>query len=191
MYSNNDGAGIIALLIFWVAIFPIFAILGYVFSALFIRKLLVLAGAQNPNLAWIPIYNGMLWAKLVDVSPWVYLILALGSGILSSIPVLGWIIALLPLALFVLMIHRTNLKLSKDPVGWTIFGVLLTLIWMIVILAGKGLTWRTGPENGVPVPFWHKWGAFFHDTTVFGGIPNQGYPAPQGPAAPPAAPPAA
>ncbi len=190
MYSYDNDA-LALLLVMWLLIFPIIFIVSYVISALFIRKLLVLAGSPSPNLAWIPVFNGMLWAKLTDVSPWVYLIVVLGSGILSGIPVLGWIIALLPVILMVLMILRTNQKLGKDPVGWTIFGVLLSLIWMIVLLVqGNSLTWRTGAANGVPAPFWHKWGAFFHDTTTFGGIPHQGYPLPQGPAAPPQAPPA-
>jgi len=190
MYSNSDAGAILGLLVFWLAIFPILAIIGYVVSALFIRKLLVLAGAQNPNLAWIPVFNGMLWAKLVDLNPWVYLIIAAGSGILSGIPVLGWIIALLPAAMFILMVLRTNQKLGKEPVGWTIFGVLLAFIWMIVLLAQGGQQWRTGPQ-AVAAPFWHKWGSFFHDTTTWAGLPNQGYPVPQGPAAPPQAPPPA
>ena len=187
--SNSDALA--ALLLMWLLIIPVIFIIGYVVSALFIRKLLVTAGAQNPNLAWIPIFNVMLWAKLVDISPWVYLIAAVGAGILSSIPVIGQIIALVPLALMVVMILRTNQKLGKDPVGWTIFGALLSFIWMLVLTFSKDLTWRTGTQSGVPVPFWHKWGAFFHDTTTFGGIPDQGYPVQQGAAGPTQAPPPA
>lgn len=198
--SYGDALGLAILVgvlavIFWM----IFAIAAYIISALFIRKLLRLAGHPSPNQAWIPVYNGMLWAKLTDLNPWVYLIAVGGAGIVASIlsaipyvgPFLAFIIGLVPAAVFVVMVYRTNQKVGKAPVGWTIFGVLLSLIWMIVLLASKDLTWRTGPQNGIPAPFWHNWGPFFQDSTTFGGVPDQGYPVTAGPAGPPQTPPPA
>lgn len=182
---NSDALAAVILLSF---VLPfIFAIVSYVLSALALTKLFQKAGVSTPAVAWIPVYNMMLWAKLVDLSPWVYLIGTVGVSI-----VLGWtyIFMLVPFAILVVMILRTNQKLGKEPVGWTIFGGLLTLIWLLVV-GFDSSTWRTGEQNGVPAPFWHKWGAFFHDATTFGGVPYQGYPLPQGPAAPPQAPPPA
>jgi len=183
---NSDALAAVLLLSLVLPL--IFVIVSYVLSAIALTKLFQKAGVATPAVAWIPVYNTMLWAKLVDLSPWVYLIVAIGGGLLAQIPIIGWILALAPLAMLVVMVLRTNQKLGKELVGWTIFGGLLTLIWLLVVGFDKS-TWRTGEQNGVPAPFWHKWGAFFQDTTTFGGVPDQGYSSPQGPTAPPAAPP--
>ncbi len=131
----------------------------------------------------------LLFSKLADLSPWVYLI-GIGAEILLSwIPFVGWIIALIPLALHVVTILRVNQKLSKEPVGFTIFGALLFPIWALVVGYGQSQPWRTG-ETVLARPFWHAWGSFFQDATTWGGVPYQGYPV-AGSTPPPAAPPAA
>lgn len=175
----------------------IFAIAIYVLSALFLKKIFQKAGVANPNVAWIPIYNYLLFIKLGDVNPFLYLIAIGASVLLGSIPVIGQIVGLASLAIFIAAAYRVNLKLQKDPVPFTIFAALLSIIWLGVIAYGKE-QWNTAsrPLAGVapvPAPQWAHI-AFFMDQTTWGGVPHQGYvvtPKPAGPAAPPAAPPAA
>jgi len=175
----------------------IFAIAIYVLSALFLKKIFEKAGVANPNVAWIPIYNFVLFFKLGDVSPYVYFAAIAANILLSWIPVIGQIIGLAAAVVFVAAAYRVNLKLQKDPVPFTIFAALLSIIWLGVIAYGKE-QWNTAsrPLAGVapvPAPPWAHI-QFAMDTTTWGGVPNQGYvytPKPAGPAAPPAAPPAA
>ncbi len=97
--------------------------------------------------------------------------------------------------MFVAAAYRVNQKLQKDPVAFTIFAALLSIIWLAVVAFGSGV-WNTAskPVAGVapvPPPPWQTI-PFFMDATTWSGVPFQGYAAvPKGPAAPPAAPPAA
>ena len=175
----------------------LFAVAIYVVSALFLKKVFEKAGVANPNVAWIPIYNYLLFIKLGDVSPFVYLIAVAANILLSWIPVIGQLLGLATLVVFVAAAYRVNLKLQKDPVPFTIFAALLGIVWLGVIAFGKE-QWNTAsrPLAGVapvPAPPWAHV-QFAMDTTTWGGVPNQGYvytPKPAGPVAPPAAPPAA
>lgn len=188
-YYYYDAGLLVGLVVFWL----IFAVALYVLSALFLRKIFQKAGVANPNVAWIPIYNVLLFVKLGDINP---LILLAGFGasiLLGWIPVIGFIIGLVPTALYIMAAYRVNLKLQKDPVPWTIFAALLSIVWLGVIAFGKGV-WNTAsaPAAGLtppPAPPWASQG-WLMDTTTWGGVPFQGY-AVTPPSAPPAAPPAA
>jgi hypothetical protein len=196
-YYYGSSAGLLAayagIFVFGLIVF----VAIYVLSAIFLKKIFEKAGVANPNVAWIPVYNYLLFIKLGDVNPFLYLIAIGASVLLGSIPVIGQIVGLASLAIFVAASYRINLKLQKDPVPFTIFAALLSIIWLGVIAFGKE-QWNTAsrPLAGVapvPAPQWAHI-AFFMDQTTWGGVPHQGYvvtPKPAGPAAPPAAPPAA
>jgi len=191
-YSYSAGA---AALYLGLAVFYVILVIAlYVVSAIFLKKIFEKAGVANPNVAWIPVYNYLIFIKLGDVNPILYLI-AIGATILLSwIPVLGQLIGLAAAAVFVLAAYRINLKLQKDPIPFTIFAVLLGIVWLGVIAFSKN-QWNTAskPLPGVapvPAPQWSHI-AFFMDQTTWGGVPNQGYPVTAAPQAPPAAPPAA
>lgn len=172
----------------------ILLIAAYVVSALFLKKIFEKAGVANPNVAWIPIYNYVLFIKLGDVNPVLYFVAIAANIVLGAIPVIGFIVSLGSLAVFVLAAYRVNQKLQKDPIPFTIFAALLGIVWLGVLAYGKG-QWNTAskPLAGVapvPAPPWSHI-AFFMDQTNWGGVPNQGYPVTAAPQAPPAAPPAA
>jgi len=197
MYDPNYSGYGLGVLVIAVVFWLIFAVVAYVLSSLFLRKIFEKAGVANPNVAWIPIYNTTIFAKLGDVNPLVFLGAVVASLVLSWIPVLGFIIGLLPLAAFVLAAYRVNQKLQKDPVAFTIFAALLGLIWLGVVAFSKGV-WNTAskPVAGiapVPPPPWAAQ-SWLMDTTTWGGVPFQGYAAtpPAAPTTPPpATPPAA
>jgi len=174
MYDNSGLGWLVGFALF----FPIFLFIllpiGYILTALFLHAIFRKAGVQTPAVAWIPIYNFMILAKLADLNPWLYLIGIGGTVVLSWIPGLNFLISLAMLALGIFVVWRISVKFGKEPVGWTIFGFFLYIIWLGVLGYGSAV-WRTGTENGVPAPFWHKWGTFFRDTTTWGGVPYQGY----------------
>jgi hypothetical protein len=187
-YDGAIWAGL--LLAIFVGLF--FAVALYIVTALFLRKIFEKAGVANPNVAWIPIYNYMLFAKLGDLNP----LIALGSVVLVAIPVLNYIAWLVTVGVHIAIAYRVNQKLQKDPVAFTIFAVLLAPIWLGVIAFGQGV-WNTAskPVAGippVPPPPWATQ-AWLMDTTTWGGVPFQGYAAvpPAAPAAPTTPPPAA
>ena len=164
----------------------------YIVTALFLRKIFEKAGVANPNVAWIPIYNYLLFAKLGDVNP----LIALGGVVIAAIPVLNYISWIVTLAVHAGIAYRVNQKLQKDPVAFTIFGVLLAPIWLGVLAFGQGV-WNTAskPVAGVapvPPPPWATQ-TWLMDTTTWGGVPFQGYAAipPAAPTAPTPPPPAA
>ena len=172
----------------------IILIAAYVVSALFLKKIFEKAGVANPNVAWIPIYNYVLFIKLGDVNPVLYFVAIAANIVLGAVPVIGFLVSLASLAVFVLAAYRVNQKLQKDPVPFTIFAALLGIVWLGVLAYGKG-QWNTAsrPLAGVapvPAPPWSHI-AFFMDQTNWGGVPDQGYRVTPKPAAPPVAPPAA
>ncbi len=194
MNSYDYGDGTAAALVIAALVFALFtfivAVVVYILGSLGLKKIFEKAGVKNPNVAWIPFYSVMVLAKLADVNPWLLLIAYAANVVLNRIPVLGWIIGIVLWAIIVGIVWRTSVKLSKEPIGFTIFGAILFPIWAIVVGYGKSEPWKTGEANGVARPFWHQWGAFFQDGTTWSNVPSQGYPV-AGKATPPAAPPAA
>lgn len=166
------------------------AVAIYVVTALFLRKIFEKAGVANPNVAWIPVYNFLIFAKLGDINPLIYL----AAVAINIIPFLNYIAWIIPAALFIAIAYRVNLKLQKDPVPFTIFAALLSIIWLGVLAFGKGV-WNTAsaPAAGLTPPPPPPWASqsWLMDTTTWGGVPFQGYAATPPTAPPPAAPPAA
>ena len=176
MYDFSDGAGLAVLAaaaVFWF----IFAIAFYILSSIFLMKIFDKAGVQGRWRAWVPIYNYMVFSKLGDLSPWLILIAIAASIVLSWIPVIGWILALLPLVVTLLAAWRVGLKLQKEPV-WLILYFFLSIVWLGILAFDKS-RWNTA----IPPAPWAGNG-FLADRTVWAGVPNQtpagGYPVAQG-----------
>ncbi|WP_292864901.1 DUF5684 domain-containing protein [Microbacterium sp.] len=193
MDSSYSDTGYLALLAAFGFLFFLFAVAFYVIGSWFLMKIFDKAGVQGRWRAWVPVYNLLVFAKLGDLSPWVMLIAIAAGAILSSIPVLGFIIALLPVAAGAMAAWRVGQKLQKET-PWVILYVLLSIVWLGINAFDKS---RWNP-NVAPAP-WASNG-FFADRTVWQGIPVQpsagaaapqpGYQAPPAGYQPPAAPPA-
>jgi hypothetical protein len=188
--SYYDSSAVLGLYIASIVVGLLFAVAVYIVGAIFLQKLFTKAGVEKPVVAWIPIYNVMIFVKLGDLNPFLYLIAIGGTIVLSWIPLIGQIIGLATAAVFVMAAYRVNQKLQKDPILFTVFAVFLSIIWLGVIAFSKN-PWNTAskPVEGiapVPAPPWSSV-AFFMDTTTFGGVPAQGYPVTPKPT-PPAAP---
>ena len=198
----NDGASI-GLLIFFAFFWIIFAAAGYVLTSFFLMRIFDKAGVQGKWRAWVPVYNGMIFLKLGDLSPWL-LLYAIGAAILLGwIPVIGQLIGLAAFVLTLLAAWRVGLKLQKEAV-WLILYFFLSIVWLGIAAFDKS-RWNTA----IPAAPWAGNG-FLGDRTNWDGIPSQvpaggypanpatspaaGYAAPPAPPtgyAPPAAPPAA
>lgn len=167
-YSDDGGLAALAFLAILIPVLLFFLVIAYVVSSFLYMKIFEKAGVEGKWRAWVPIYNGLIAAKLGDFSPWVFLIIIVASSVLSNIPVLGWILSLLPLAAGVMYSYRIGLKLGKDwPLLflWLIPGV-GGLIWLAIVAFSNN---RWNPEVG-PAPWANT---FLADKTVWNGIPVQ------------------
>lgn len=185
MSDNIDGSGL-ALLAAAALFWSIFAIGFYILSSIFLMKIFEKAGVQGKWRAWVPIYNYMVFSKLGDLNPWLILIAIAAAVLLSWIPLIGWVVGLLPLVVTLLAAWRVGLKLQKEPV-WLILYFFLSIVWLGILAFDKS-RWNTA----VPPAPWAG-NSFLSDRTNWSGIPSQapagGYPVAQ--AAPGAYPPAA
>jgi len=168
--TYNDSSGVGALVAFYLILIPfilIFAVAGYVLSSFFLMKMFEKAGVQGKWRAWVPVYNSLIFAKLGDVNPWVMLGAIVAGGVLSGIPFLGFIIALLPLAVMVMAALRVSAKLDKEwyyLLLW-ILGIGI-YIWYGIMAFTKN---RWNPAIA-PAPWANS---FIADKTVWQGIPVQ------------------
>ncbi|WP_159500350.1 large exoprotein, partial [Microbacterium sp. 18062] len=180
MYNDSgSGAAVVALLLILIPIILLFAVAGYVIGSFFLMKIFEKAGVQGKWRAWVPVYNTLVFAKLGDLSPWVMLVAILAGGILSNVPVLGFVFALLPLVALVLAGWRVGAKLNKEwyyLLLW-ILGIGI-YIWYGILAFTKD---RWNPAIA-PAPWANS---FLADKTVWQGIPVQSAPgvAPQAPGA--------
>ena len=140
MPDNIDGSGLAflaAAALFW----TIFAIGFYILSSIFLMKIFEKAGVQGKWRAWVPIYNYMVFSKLGDLNPWLILIAIGASILLSWIPVIGWVVGLLPLVVTLLAAWRVGLKLQKEAV-WLILYFFLSIVWLGILAFDKS-RWNT------------------------------------------------
>ncbi|MDQ1173254.1 hypothetical protein QE430_001561 [Microbacterium testaceum] len=169
-YYSDDGSGLAALA-FLVVLLPILLLsilAGYLISSFFLMKVFEKAGVEGKWRAWVPIYNVLVAAKLGDLSPWAYLVAAVVSGVLSNIPVIGFIFGLVALAAAVMFGWRLGLKFGKDwplLLLWLIPGVGF-LIWLGILAFGSA---RWNP-NIPPAPWANT---ILADKTVWNGVPVQ------------------
>lgn len=170
-YYYNDGgstAALAAVLLVLIPVLFILALAAYVISSFLYMKIFEKAGVQGKWRAWVPVYNGLIAAKLGDVSPWVVLVAVVASSVLSNIPVIGPVFSLVILAVAVMYSYRIGLKLGKDwplLLLWLIPGV-GALIWLAIIAFSNN---RWNPA--IPPAPWAN--SFLADKTVWNGIPVQ------------------
>ena len=183
-YNYDTAAGLLSSLIFFV-----FSAAGYVLYSFFYMKIFEKAGVQGKWRAWVPVYRELVFLKLGDLSPWLYLYLV-GAFLLGVIiPFLGWFL-LLPLAglayrvVTALAAYRIGQKLQKEG-AWVVLYIFVDIVWLGIMAFDKS-RWNA---QIAPAPW--AGNSFFADRTVWEGIPVQssaaaapgaapGYGAPQG-----------
>jgi hypothetical protein len=165
--SSGGAAAAVALFLILIPLFLILALIGYVLSSFFLMKIFEKAGVQGKWRAWVPVYNALIFAKLGDFSPWVMLGAYVAGGVLSNIPVLGFIFALLPVAAMVMAGWRVGAKLNKEWYYLLLWILGIGIYIWYGILAFTKDRWNA---NIAPAP-WA--GTFLADKTVWEGVPVQ------------------
>lgn len=144
LYSDNGAFAILAFLGAFAFIFFILVIVFYVLASLGLYKLAQNAGIENPWLAWVPIGNLYILAKLVKSVklgsfevPRLEIVLPVGSvaaAVLGSIPVLGWLVYIAYLVLLVLVFYKLFcIYRPEQATLWIILSIVLSFIGMPAI----------------------------------------------------------
>lgn len=144
MYSDNGAFAILAFLGAFAFIFFILVIVLYILASLGLYKLAQNAGIENPWLAWVPIGNLYILAKLVKSVklgsfevPRLEIVLPVGSiavAVLGSIPVLGWLVYIAYLVLLVLVFYKLFcIYRPEQATLWIILSIVLSFIGMPAI----------------------------------------------------------
>lgn len=129
--SYGDGFSVIAFL-FVVIPMTIFAIAWYVIVALGLQQIFKKYNYPRPWAAWIPIYNSWVLLEVGKQPAWYSL-----APLLAFIPFVGWLGGILYLIVYIFATINVNKAFGKEPGGWTVFAVLLSGIWMLVLGFGK------------------------------------------------------
>jgi hypothetical protein len=144
LYSDSGALAILAFFGAFLFIVVILGIVLYVLASLGLYKLAQNAGIENPWLAWIPIADLYILAKLVKsvkIStfevPSLEIVLPVGSiavAILGNIPVIGWLIYIAYLVLLVFVFYKLfTIYRPQQATLWIILSIVLSFIGMPAI----------------------------------------------------------
>lgn len=145
MYSDSGAYALLAFLGAFAFIAFILVIVMYVLSSLGLYKLAQNAGIENPWLAWIPVANMYILAKLVKTVklgsfevPSLEIVLPVGciaTAVLGNIPVIGWVVSIAYLVLSVLVLYKLfSIYRPQQATLWIILSIIFSFIGMPAIL---------------------------------------------------------
>ncbi|WP_261164818.1 DUF5684 domain-containing protein [Microbacterium sp. Marseille-Q6965] len=136
---------------------------AYLLWSWFAMKLYEKAGVQGRWRAWVPVYSQMIFLKLGDVNPWLFLLHF--AWILPLVgPFLGSVASLAVTVLMFMAAYRIGQKLGKDPAFTALF--LLAVIWLGIVALDSS---RWNPH--VPRAPWAGTG-LLRDSTRWDGVPS-------------------
>lgn len=144
LYNDSSAFTLFAFLGAFALVAFIIAIVMYVLMSLGLYKLAQNADIENPWLAWIPIANLYILAKLVKTVklgtfeiPSLEIVLPVGcivAAALGGIPVIGWIVYVAYLVLFVLVLYKLfSIYRPQQATLWIILSIVLFFIGMPAI----------------------------------------------------------
>lgn len=139
------------------------AVGAYLLWSAFAMSLFRKAGVQGAWRAWVPFYSQMIFLKLGDVNPFLFLFVLVGW-----IDVLAPIVNLFVWVMMCLAAYRIGLKLQKDSWWVVLFAIPpITFVWLGIV-ALDGSRW----DPRVPPAGWAGNG-FLADRTAWEGVPAQ------------------
>ena len=133
-YTPNEEATAAALLafmsVFGVLFFLIFAI-TYIISSLFLSFIFKKAG-EDMWKAWVPFYNTWVLFEIGGYQGWAGLAVTIGSSVLSSIPFIGWILAI---ALYVvsILVSLNIQKAFNKTTPFILLYIFVPIVWLAII----------------------------------------------------------
>lgn len=145
MYSDSGVYALLAFLGAFAFIAFILVIAIYVLASLGLYKLAQNAGIENPWLAWIPVANMYILAKLVKTVklgsfevPSLEIVLPVGCiavAVLANIPVIGWLVNIAYLVLSILVLYKLfSIYRPQQATLWTVLSIIFSFIGMPAIL---------------------------------------------------------
>ncbi|OCG74309.1 hypothetical protein [Microbacterium sediminis] len=144
------------------------AVGAYLLWSAFAMSLFRKAGVQGAWRAWVPFYSQMIFLKLGDVNPFLFLFVLVGW-----IDVLAPIVNLFVWVMMCLAAYRIGLKLQKESWWVVLFAIPpITFVWLGIV-ALDGSRW----DPRVPPAAWAGNG-FLADRTAWEGVPAQATAAP-------------
>lgn len=136
---------------------------GYLLWSFFTMRLFQKAGVQGAWRAWVPFYSQMIFLKLGDVNPFLFLFVLVGW-----IDVIGPIANLFVWVMMCLAAYRIGMKLQKESWWVVLFAIPpITFVWLGVV-ALDASRWNAA----VPPAPWAANG-FLADRTAWEGVPAQ------------------
>lgn len=159
-YYYDDGA-IWAVLGAFLVIGFVAMIIGYVLWSLFAMKLFEKAGVDGKWRAWVPVYSQMIFLKLGDVNPFLFLFMFAGI-----VPYIGWLGSAFAGVMMILAAYRIGLKLQKEG-AWVVLYIFLSIIWLAIVAFDRS-RWNL---NVAPAAW--AGNGFLGDRTSWQGIPAQ------------------
>ena len=138
MHEYGDTLAVFGVL---VLVLVVFFLLLCAVEVIILWKLFTKAGKPGWA-ALIPFYNGIVMLDIVGFK-WYYIFLFIVPGLLSSIPFIGWLLALVMYAFYVVL----SIKMAKSygqSVGFGVGIILLNIIFLGIIAFNKDIKY-VGP----------------------------------------------
>lgn len=179
VYTGGDGFAFLGLLMGFIMFASLVGLVFYVITAIFLMKIAKTAEHKTPWAAWIPLWNTVLMLELGGLrKPWIWVLILVGGGLLSAIPVIGWVISLciflLSIMLTVWLAKGVQRAVGVDNVGGIVLAVLIPWIWVIWMSSAaskNGFNRQAAFDEGATFPL--KWFASADPSVSFGGYGHQ------------------
>lgn len=139
--SSSADAGAVALML---GIIGFAMLISYVVCALFMGMMFKKAGVPAWK-AWVPVYSGWVFLELGGQKGWLSLLF-----LLSWIPFIGFIPAIVAFVYTVIAAYRIGLNFGKE--GWFVaVYLLLGVVWLIWLALDKTAVWKPTVAGAPPV----------------------------------------
>lgn len=146
------GTAVLAALGIFALLFFAIGIVFYILKSIGLSTLAARRGIDNPWLAWIPVADLYIMGLLVgemdvmdyhidNLGLWCPLIFV-GGGILSTTPVIGWLISLVLMVFAILFIYKFFEMYTDQAVLYTVLSTLLLLLPVFIYVI----------RNNEPIP---------------------------------------
>lgn len=135
-YYGQGDAFTVAFLASFLITMIITSVIVYLITSIFLMKILKNANHKNPVAAWVPLWNTVTLFELAGIrTPWAWVAILFGGGLLSGIPVIGVVISvgvmILSIILTIWMAKGVQAGLGLESVGGIVLAVFIPLIWII------------------------------------------------------------
>ena len=158
----NQYTAFIAVMTVVIALIIILSLLIYVWSSLALMAVFKKARHPQPWAAWVPYFRDFAFLEVGGQSGW-FMFLGLAASFSTSLAaetvgfrfgvtsLLAFTVSAAYLVIWIFAIANVNRAFGKNVLGFTIFGVLLPVIWLSVLAWDKS-RFAPAKANGIMLP---------------------------------------